>query len=54
MAEADAQPGDKLLVGLRNTIVILPRPRAWAKALRGLASEPYPEGYLDTERTSWD
>jgi AbrB family looped-hinge helix DNA binding protein len=47
--------GDKLLIVVRgNTVVILPRPRSWTKALRGLASQPYPEGYLDRERTSWD
>ena len=27
---------------------------AWTKALRGLAGQPYPEGYLDRERASWD
>jgi AbrB family looped-hinge helix DNA binding protein len=47
--------GDKLLIVVRgNTVVILPRSRFWTKALRGLASQPYPEGYLDGERTSWD
>jgi AbrB family looped-hinge helix DNA binding protein len=47
--------GDKLLVVVRgNTVVILPRPRSWSKALRGLAKERYPEGYLNQERASWD
>ena len=47
--------GDKLLVVVRgNSVVILPRPRSWTKALRGLASERYPEGYLNSERDSWD
>jgi AbrB family looped-hinge helix DNA binding protein len=47
--------GDKLLIVVRgNTVVILPRPRSWTKALRGLANEPYPESYLNKERDSWD
>jgi len=48
-------PGDKLLIVVRgNTVVILPRPRSWTKALRGLANEPYSESYLNEERDSWD
>ncbi len=48
-------PGDKLLVVVRgNTVVILPRPRSWSKALRGLARQSYPQDYLDKERASWD
>jgi AbrB family looped-hinge helix DNA binding protein len=47
--------GDRLLVVVRgNTVVILPRPRSWSRALRGLAKERYPEGYLNRERASWD
>ena len=47
--------GDKLLIVVRgNTVVILPRPRSWTKALRGLANQPYPQGYLDGEHDSWD
>jgi len=48
-------PGDKLLIVVRgNTVTILPKPRSWTEALRGLANQPYPEGYLDEERDSWD
>jgi bifunctional DNA-binding transcriptional regulator/antitoxin component of YhaV-PrlF toxin-antitoxin module len=48
------QPGDKLLVVVRgDTVVILPRPNSWTKALRGLAKEPSHKGYLDSERNSW-
>ncbi len=48
-------PGDKLLVVVRGqTVIILPRPRSFAKALRGLAKQAYPEGYLPQERASWD
>ncbi|HEY3826575.1 MAG TPA: AbrB/MazE/SpoVT family DNA-binding domain-containing protein [Bryobacteraceae bacterium] len=50
-----AHPGDKLLVVVRgNTVVILPRPRSWSKALRGLAGQRYPVGYLNRERAGWD
>jgi AbrB family looped-hinge helix DNA binding protein len=49
------KPGDKLVVVARgNSVIILPRPKSWTKALRGLATERYPEGYLDKERDSWD
>jgi AbrB family looped-hinge helix DNA binding protein len=49
------QAGDKLLVVVRgNTVVILPRPKSWTKALCGLAKRAYPEGYLNEERASWD
>ena len=37
-------PGDRLLVVRGQTVVILPRPRSFAKALRGLAKQAYPEG----------
>jgi AbrB family looped-hinge helix DNA binding protein len=46
--------GDKLLVVVRgDTVIILPRPRSWSKALRGLAGKAYPKGYLDKERGGW-
>jgi AbrB family looped-hinge helix DNA binding protein len=46
--------GDKLLIVVRGkTVVILPRPSTFTKALRGLACELYPQGYLKTERDSW-
>jgi AbrB family looped-hinge helix DNA binding protein len=47
--------GDKLLVVVRGkSVVILPRPRSWVEALRELANQPYPDGYLDEERGSWE
>ena len=47
--------GDKLLVVVRgNTVVILPRPSSWTKALRGLANKSYPECFLQSERDSWE
>ena len=47
--------GDKLLVVVRgNTVVILPRPRSWTKAVHGLSGKLYSEGYVTEERASWD
>jgi hypothetical protein len=47
--------GDKLLIVVRgNSVVILPKPRSWTNALRGLAKQPYPEDYLGQERDSWE
>src|ERR1019366_144906 len=41
--------GDKLLIVVRgNTVVILPRPRSWTKALRGLAGQAYPHKAAST------
>jgi AbrB family looped-hinge helix DNA binding protein len=46
--------GDKLLVVVRgNTVIILPRPVSWTKALRGLAKRPFPKNHLKKERDSW-
>jgi AbrB family looped-hinge helix DNA binding protein len=45
--------GDKLLVVVRGkSVVILPRPASWSKAIRGLGREKFPEGYLDAERAA--
>jgi AbrB family looped-hinge helix DNA binding protein len=47
--------GDKLLVVVRGkSVIILPRPKSWTKAIRGLAGGRYPENYLAEERASWD
>jgi AbrB family looped-hinge helix DNA binding protein len=47
--------GDKLLIVVRgDTVIILPRPGSWTKALRGLAKEVYPSRYLDEERAGWE
>ena len=47
--------GDKLLVVVRgSTVVVLPRPGSWAKAIRGLAKKPYSKTYLNKELASWD
>jgi AbrB family looped-hinge helix DNA binding protein len=47
--------GDKLLVVVRgNIVVVLPKPRTHQRAIRGLAEDAYPAGYLKGERESWD
>jgi AbrB family looped-hinge helix DNA binding protein len=48
-------PGDKLLIVVRGeSVVILPRPRSFTKALRGLAKVATAEDYLARERGSWE
>jgi len=47
--------GDKLLVVVRGkTVIILPEPDDYQKAIHGLAGGAYPRGYLRKERQSWD
>ena len=46
--------GDKLLVVVKGDVtVVMPEPKSYAKALRGLAKGMYPQDYLDRERQSW-
>jgi AbrB family looped-hinge helix DNA binding protein len=46
--------GDKLLFVPRGTVVIvLPKPRKYSKALRGIAKGTYDKEYLEKERASW-
>ncbi|MGH7206757.1 MAG: AbrB/MazE/SpoVT family DNA-binding domain-containing protein [Nitrospiraceae bacterium] len=46
--------GDELLVVVRRGItLIMPKPKSYAKALRGLAKGLYPPDYLKRERASW-
>ena len=47
--------GDKLEVVVRgDTLLLFPKPKSYAAALRGIARGLYPPGYLDKERASWD
>jgi len=49
------KPGDKLLVVLRGRhLIVLPKPKSFAAALRGIARGLYPEDYLQKERDSWE
>ena len=48
------KPGDKMMVVAHgDSVVLMRKPRSFAKALRGLVKQTYPEGYLDQERDSW-
>ena len=49
------KPGDKLLVVLRGEhLIILPKPKSFAEATRGLARGRYGRDYLKKERESWE
>ena len=49
------RPGDKLLIAVHDRcVVMMPRPKSFAKALTGLARGVYPKDYLKKERASWD
>ena len=49
------KPGDKILiVNSGEGVLLLRRPKSFAKALRGLGKGLYPPGYLEEERASWD
>jgi AbrB family looped-hinge helix DNA binding protein len=46
--------GDELLVVVKGGLtLIMPKPKSYAKALRGSAKGLYPSGYLKRERASW-
>lgn len=47
--------GDKLLVVVRgDKVIVLEKPKVRHRSIRGLAARPYPSGYLQKERRSWD
>lgn len=46
--------GDELLVVVKGDVtVVMPAPREYGKALRGLGKGIYSPGYLKRERKSW-
>jgi AbrB family looped-hinge helix DNA binding protein len=46
--------GDEMLVVVKDSIVlVMPKPKAHAAALKGLTKGAYPPGYLKRERRSW-
>ena len=46
--------GDQFLVVLlRGHVIVLAKPKSYARAIRGLAKGLYPNGYLRRERQSW-
>ena len=49
------EAGDKLLVVVRgDSIIVLPEPKSYSTAIRGLGRRAYPKNYLEKERRSWD
>jgi AbrB family looped-hinge helix DNA binding protein len=47
--------GDKLLVVVRgDRVIVLQKPKALHKAIRGMGKGLYPDGYLAKERKGWD
>ncbi len=48
------KPGDKLLIVPRGeTLIVMRKPKNYAKAIIGLAKDLYPPDYLERERESW-
>lgn len=46
--------GDELLVVVKGDLtLIMPKPKSYAKALRGMGKDVYPADYLKRERSSW-
>lgn len=46
--------GDELLVVVKDGLtIVMPKPKHYARALRGLAKGSYPPDYLKRERRSW-
>lgn len=46
--------GDELLVVVKDDLtLVMPKPKQYARTLRGLAKGTYPSGYLKRERRSW-
>jgi AbrB family looped-hinge helix DNA binding protein len=49
------KPGDKvLIVNSGHGVLVLPKPKSFAKAIKGLAKGVYPPDYLKKERASWN
>jgi len=46
--------GDELLVVVKDGLtIVLPKPKRYARALRGVAKNIYPRDYLKRERRAW-
>jgi AbrB family looped-hinge helix DNA binding protein len=49
------KPGDEILVVVRRSnIILLPKPKSYSAAIRGLAPNLYGRDYLKKERESWE
>jgi len=47
--------GDTLLFVVRGQhAIVIPKPKSYSKAIRGLMKGVYPPGYLKSERDSWE
>jgi AbrB family looped-hinge helix DNA binding protein len=48
------KPGDRVLVVPRGeTIIVMRKPKNYARAILGMAKGMYPPDYLERERESW-
>lgn len=46
--------GDELLVVVKDGLtIVMPKPKRYARVLRGLAKGTYPSDYLKRERRAW-
>ena len=46
--------GDELLIVVKNDLtLVMPKPKRYARTMKGLANGTYPSGYLKRERRSW-
>jgi hypothetical protein len=49
------KPGDKLLVVAKDgKVLIMHRPKSFARAIKGIARGLYPPDHVERERKSWD
>jgi AbrB family looped-hinge helix DNA binding protein len=49
------KPGDKLIVSVHGEkVIVLEKPKSFAKAIRGLMKNGYGKDYLRKERESWE
>jgi AbrB family looped-hinge helix DNA binding protein len=49
-----AKAGSRLQVVVRNgTVILMSKPKDYAKAIRGIANKPYPRNFVKKERDSW-
>ena len=54
-AALGVKAGDRLLVVVRGeTVVLLPKPKKYAKAIAGIGKGLYLKDHLSTERENWE
>lgn len=53
-AALHVEAGDRLLVVVRrDTVILVPKPKKYSKAISGLARRRYPAEYVKRERSNW-